>query len=171
MAVIIVLMLGAVGFTGMCSFNPGPPKPGPVQEVDAGSFLALEARGVDWDMRMPQTPEGWVTNSARRTTVLGQPADVVGWVTENHAYIQLLQTGQPLDKTIDDIDEVVRHHAKSVTIGSDTWNVYLPEDKKEDTVWAIHKAGTTLVLQGTGTEAEFTLLATATSAATPLPKN
>ena len=37
--VIVVLMLLAVGFTGMCSFNPGRPENGPVQEAVSYTHL------------------------------------------------------------------------------------------------------------------------------------
>lgn len=40
--IIIVAMLAVVGFTGLCTFNPGAPEQGPVQEVDARSFVELE---------------------------------------------------------------------------------------------------------------------------------
>ena len=48
MVLIVVIMLVAVGATGLCTFNPGKPEQGPVQEVDARTFLDMEARSVNF---------------------------------------------------------------------------------------------------------------------------
>ena len=93
--VIIAVMTLTVAFTGMCSLNPGRPENGSVQEVDARQFLDIEARGMAFPLRYPQMPDGWTTNSARRSSVDGAPAPVVGWVTAQGAYVQLLQTDRP----------------------------------------------------------------------------
>ena len=98
--VIVVLMLLAVGFTGMCSFNPGRPENGPVQEVDGQTFLGMEARAVDFAVRYPELPEGWVNNSARRTTLSGTPAPVMGWVTPGEGFLQATQTGVDEDTAL-----------------------------------------------------------------------
>ena len=42
--VILIMMFVAVGATGLCSVNPE--KSGPVQDVDASTFLAMEARNT-----------------------------------------------------------------------------------------------------------------------------
>ncbi len=85
MGVLLLLMFVAVGFTGMCTFNPGAPESGPVKEVDAKTFTEMEARGMNFPVRYPEMGEGWMTNSARRAMVSGEPAPVVGWVTPNEA--------------------------------------------------------------------------------------
>lgn len=103
--VIIAVMALTVAFTGMCSLNPGRPENGPVQEVDARQFLDIEARGMAFPLRYPQMPDGWTTNSARRSSVDGAPAPVVGWVTAQGAYVQLLQTDRPLEDAVKDHDD------------------------------------------------------------------
>src|SRR5699024_10692259 len=91
--VFLLVTFFTVGFTGLCSFNPGgPDKSGPVREVDAPSFLTLEARGMNFPLREPKMPEGWVPNSARRSQVGAEPAPLVGWVIDGERYISLRQT-------------------------------------------------------------------------------
>ena len=90
--VIVLLMIGAVGFTGMCSFSPGRPENGPVKEVDGATFMGMEARAAQFPVRFPQMPEGWVNNSARRTTIGEAPAPVVGWVTPQEGYVPVSYT-------------------------------------------------------------------------------
>nr|WP_284523066.1 DUF4245 domain-containing protein [Corynebacterium aquatimens] len=52
--VVVVLMLVGVGATGLCTYNPGRPEQGPVQEVDARTFLSLESRAVGFPCATPR---------------------------------------------------------------------------------------------------------------------
>ena len=78
--IIIVAMLAVVGFTGLCTFNPGAPEQGPVQEVDARSFVELESRAVNYPVRYPEMPDGWTTNSASGVHPLLVPAAICGLI-------------------------------------------------------------------------------------------
>ena len=117
MVLIVVIMLVAVGATGLCTFNPGKPEQGPVQEVDARTFLDMEARSVNFPVVYPEAPAGWVTNSARRAMIEQAPAPTVGWVTADGGYLQLTQTGAPLDKAVRGADQKPRELQRSVDVG------------------------------------------------------
>ena len=47
LVVMFLAVAVTIGFTGLCSFNPGKPENGPVHEVDAAPFVNVEARRVD----------------------------------------------------------------------------------------------------------------------------
>ena len=69
LALIVVLMVVSVGATGLCSYEPGAPEGGPVREVDARPFMEMESKAAAFPVRMPDNPDGWVTNSAHRGQV------------------------------------------------------------------------------------------------------
>lgn len=116
--VIVIMMVLAVGFTGMCTFNPGRPENGPVQEVDGRTFIGMEARAADFGVRYPDLPEGWVNNSARRSTIAQQPAPVLGWVTPGEGYLQVTQTGVDEDTAVQQLDSRPREKTGTELIGA-----------------------------------------------------
>jgi len=166
--VVVVLMLIGVGATGLCTYNPGRPEQGPVQEVDARTFLELEARAVDFPVRYPEMPEGWVTNSARRSMVDQQPAPVVGWVTPDGGFLQLTQTGADLETAIEEQDSQPRPHESSVDIEGVSARVLRGDDSDVRPIWAVDAGDARWVLTGAGTDDEFRALIAATHAANPI---
>ncbi|AZA13179.1 hypothetical protein CCHOA_03850 [Corynebacterium choanae] len=169
LGVCFVVILLAISFTGLCSFNPGTPESGPVREVDAETIFDLEARAMPFPVILPETPKGWVANAARRTNVHRHPAPIVGWVTKDMAYLQLLQTDQPADVTVDDFDEIPREHTDTVDIAGHTWKKLEPtHDRGKDTLWITDAGQVRWLVTGTAGDAEFRELATNIAAATPL---
>lgn len=163
---IVVLMLVAVGATGLCSFNPGAPEQGPVQEVDAETFLDLESRAVDFPVRYPEMPEGWITNSARRSMLAGQPAPVVGWVTPDRGFIQLTQTGLDTDAAIENADSKPRTLDRTVDVDGHPVEVFASEEPDVRDVWVVDAGDARFVLTGAGEDREFEeLIATALATA------
>ncbi|AWB83739.1 DUF4245 domain-containing protein [Corynebacterium liangguodongii] len=152
-ALIIVAMLAVVGFTGLCSFNPGAPEQGPVQEVDARAFIDLESRAVDFPVRYPEVPAEWVANSARRTMVGGAPAPVIGWVTPAGSYLQLTQTAASLDDAISAVDPTPRELARTEAISGHDAEVYAAPGVRD--IWAVDAGQRRLVATGAATDEEF----------------
>ena len=167
-ALIVVLMLLAVGATGLCSFNPGAPEQGPVQEVDAKTFLDLESRAVDFPVRYPEMPQGWITNSARRSMLGGQPAPVVGWVTPDRGFIQFTQTGVGAQEAAEGADGKQRALDRTTDIGGRNVEVYTSEEKDVRDLWVVDASDERLLLTGAGDDSEFEELIAAALAATPL---
>ncbi|MCG7235220.1 MULTISPECIES: DUF4245 domain-containing protein [Corynebacterium] len=165
---IIVLMVVAVGATGLCSFNPGAPEQGPVQEVDAETFLDLEARGVDFPVRYPEMPEGWVTNSARRSMLGGQPAPTVGWITPDRGFIQLTQTGVDAEEAAKGADEKPRTLDRSEEIDGRSVEIYTSEEKDVRDLWVVDAGDARLVLTGAGEASEFEELISTALATAPI---
>ncbi|MHA2788562.1 DUF4245 domain-containing protein [Corynebacterium sp. S7] len=152
---LVLVMFVSVGFTGLCSFNPGAPENGPVQEVDAKTFTDMEARAVNYPVRYPEMPEGWVTNSARRSMIDGQPAPVIGWVTPDTGYVAMTQTGADLKTAVAAIDDDPRQHTDTVQIAGQDVLKYTSEERDVRDVWALDMQDSRLIFTGAGTDAEF----------------
>ncbi|MCO6394137.1 DUF4245 domain-containing protein [Corynebacterium sp. MC-17D] len=165
---IVVVMIIAVGATGLCTFNPGKPENGPVQEVDAKTFLGLEARGVDFPVRYPQMPTGWVTNSARRSMIAQQPAPVVGWVTPDGGFIQLTQTGADSKTVQSEVDGKQRTLDRQDTIDGYSIEIFKGTEAKTRPLWVIDAGDARFAVTGAGTDAEFEELIRTALATEPL---
>lgn len=156
----IVLTLGVlllatflvVGFTGLCSFNPGPPEQSNsnVQKVDADTILKMDARGLNMPIRNPQMPEGWVTNSARRVMVGQQPSSLVGWVVDGDQYVSLTQTKADY-KAATKPDDSVRSEAGSEDIDGLTWHIFKGDDEVRP-IWVADTGKVRLILEGLASE-------------------
>lgn len=169
-AIIVVAMLAVVGFTGLCSFNPGTPENGPVQTVDAETFLGLEARAVDFPVRYPQMPEGWTPNSARRSMIADAPAPVVGWVTPAGGYIQLTQTGASLDDAISGLDSHPRERDRTDSVTGVEVSIFTSAEKDVRNVWAVDAGDARLLVTGAGTDEEHREVIAAALAAAPISR-
>ncbi|AKK02772.1 DUF4245 domain-containing protein [Corynebacterium epidermidicanis] len=168
--VIAVLMAMSVAFTGMCSFNRGAPENGPVQKVDAQQMMQFEARAMNFPVRLPADPEGWTPNSARRSTVNGKPAPVVGWVTKNGAYLQLVQTDEPLEKALKNVDDNARSAEGTIEVDGQQFKKFTSQERNVRDVWAADLGDVRLIFSGTCSDEEFTQLAHNTLQAQPIPK-
>ena len=170
LTVCFVVILCAVAFTGLCSFNPdGTIEDGPVNPVDADTIMTMEARAMQFPVRLPATPDGWVANSARRTNVRGDSAPIVGWVTAEKAYLQFLQTSQPVEVTVEDFDEVRRQETDPVTVDAISWRKFTPVDQPgKDTIWARDAGEVSWIVTGTAGAEEFSQLATNINRAAPI---
>ncbi|MDO5668572.1 MAG: DUF4245 domain-containing protein [Corynebacterium sp.] len=169
LALIVVLMVVSVGATGLCTYEPGAPEGGPVREVDAHTFMGMEARATNFPVRMPENPEGWVTNSARRGQVNQTPAPIVGWVTDDRGFIQLTQTDQPLDDAVRGIDPDPRDLDRTVQVAGHEVQVYTSEESDVRDLWVVDMGDARLLFSGAGKDAEFEELIDATVNVTPLP--
>lgn len=166
-----IIMIGAVGFTGMCTYNPGAPEQGQVPEVDAGTFISMEARGMDFAVREPATPEGWTTNSARRSIVAGAPAPVIGYVTTDGGYIQLTQTGATPADAVEDYDGRWRDLEESYQVNGTEVGLYTSAEREVRDLRVVDLQDARVLLSGAATDEEFNELIVATIQAQPLPGN
>lgn len=155
MSIIVVLMILIILPTGLCTYNPGAPESGPVQEVDAEAFLDLEARAASFPLVMPEDPEGWITNSARRTQVAGQPATVVGWVTDQEGYLQLTQTDVELAEAVRGIDQDPRELERTETVAGREVQVYASEEGDVRDLWVADTGETRLLITGSAAVEDF----------------
>lgn len=167
--IVVVLMLATVGATGLCSYEPGSPENGPVREVDARTFMGMEARATAFPVRMPENPEGWTTNSARRGQIDRTPAPIVGWVTADRGFIQLTQTDLPLADAVRAIDEHPRVLDRTIEVAGQQVEVYHSDEADVRDLWAVDMGDARLLFSGAGSEEEFSTLIEATVTSAPLP--
>lgn len=163
-----VVMVGAVGFTGMCTYNPGAPEQGQVPEIDASTFISMEARGMDFAVREPVTPEGWVTNSARRSVVDDTPAPVIGYVTTDSGFLQLTQTGETVQDAVEGYDGRWRDFSESYDLQSRTVEIYTSREKEVRDLRVLDLGDARILVSGAATDEEFNELLSAAIDADPL---
>lgn len=166
LAVLLVVMAFSVGFTGMCSFNPGTPEGGPVQEVDQHTVLQMDARGLAFPVRDPAMPDGWQPNSARRVQLAGRTSTLVGWVVGGRNYISVTQTDAPLEAAVKDVDDEARQETDAETVDGTRWRRFEGDDVRP--VWAADLGGARVLLEGTVSDDDFRSAAAAVTAARPL---
>lgn len=165
MGVIVVL---AVAPTGMCSFEPGRPENGPVREVDAGTFLRMEAASLGVAVRDPGVPEGWTPNSARRGTAGGEEAAVTGYITADEGYLQLTQTGA--DEQAAAATEG-REKTGERQIAGATVSVYAAESDEVRDIWAVDLGETRALVSGAAPESDWETLTEAVVEAPVIDQN
>lgn len=169
LGVIVVGMLAVVGGTGLCTINPETSDLSAVREVDGEAFLDLEARAAQGAaIRIPDVPEDWVANSARRASVAQSPSSVVGWVTSQEGYLSSWQTQVSLDDALAGFDEHFREQIETINIDGQDVIVASTEERNVRDVWAFDMEDERVLLSGTASEEEFTELVRAFLAVDPV---
>ncbi|MDO5507304.1 MAG: DUF4245 domain-containing protein [Corynebacterium casei] len=169
LGVIVVGMLAVVGGTGLCTINPETSDLSAVREVDGEAFLDLEARAAQGAaIRIPDVPEDWVANSARRASVAQSPSSVVGWVTPQEGYLSSWQTQVSLDDALAGFDEYFREETETINIDGQDVIVASTEERNVRDVWAFDMEDERILLSGTASGEEFTELVRAFLAVDPV---
>lgn len=169
LGVIVVGMLAVVGGTGLCTINPETSDLSAVREVDGEAFLDLEARAAQGAaIRIPDVPEDWVANSARRASVAQSPSSVVGWITPQEGYLSSWQTQVSLDDALAGFDEHFREQIETINIDGQDVIVASTEERNVRDVWAFDMEDERVLLSGTASEEEFTELVRAFLAVAPV---
>lgn len=159
LAVMALALVLTVGFTGLCSFNPGEPESGPVREVDSGAFLQMEAQRVPYPLRAPETPEGWTPNSTRAGQAAGHPTTILGFVTANGDYVHALQTDAPAEDL--PADGKARISAGTVDVDGVTWEVREGNEANVRRTWVADLGDVRVLLEGSASDDEYRALAEA----------
>lgn len=168
-AVVVVIMLLAVGATGLCTYGRDTAEHGPVQVADAAQFLSQEARSANHEVRLPEVPDGWVCNSARRRLIGEESLQVVGWLTpDQKGYVQLTQTGLPTDQIVAKFDQYERTLSRTETRGGHEVGIYSGTDKDIEDLWVVDLPGERLVFSGVSRDQDMRTIIDATLAAQPL---
>ena len=145
----------SVAFTGMCSFGRDATENAQIHRVDAAAFLDLEARSVDFPVRLPEVPADWVANSARRGWVANTPAPIVGWVIGKDGYVQLTQTGVPLAEAVENADDNFREHTDIYQVGDTTVELYSSPGADARDLRAVDLGDVRLLITGAATSEQF----------------
>ncbi|MCP2258923.1 Protein of unknown function (DUF4245) [Streptoalloteichus tenebrarius] len=174
---LLLIVLAIVGVTRGCSFSPGGPSvdPNAVRPtVDAPAELRRAAGRVPFAVRVPAVPEGWHGNSSgvdRVGDTTPKPYAVrVGWLTDQGHYVRLSQS----DAAEPDLLRFETGHADakatgSVEVDGVRWTVY--PGQRDERAWTTTLDGHQVLITGSGSEAEFRALASATQAAPLAPSS
>ncbi|GGG78201.1 hypothetical protein GCM10007338_15240 [Corynebacterium pelargi] len=168
---IIIVMVLSVGFTGMCSFNKDTAENGPVREVDPDTFIEIESGAMNFPLHMPDMPEDWVPNSARRTSIAGEPAPAIGWVVRKDAYVQLVQTGVEAQEAVKGFDEHPREEEGSRKVGDITVTTYGSDERDVRPVMVADLGSSRLLVSGAASQEDFDAVIKATAEAPVVGKN
>lgn len=167
--VLLVAVFLTVGFTGMCSFNPGrPDASGPVQEIDAETVLKMDAMGLSIPIRYPEMPENWVPNSARRVQVGQESSSLVGWVIDGGEYVSLTQTAADM-KAATQPDDDVREATSTKDIDDVEWQIFDGEDARP--IWVADLGDIRLIMESMTSEKNLELLAKRVAVTKPFESN
>ncbi|WP_436493772.1 DUF4245 domain-containing protein [Actinokineospora sp. HUAS TT18] len=168
----LLLIIGALLFFNRgCSFSPGTPDTdsATTPTVDARADLTRYASSADFPIRLPSLPSEWRANSSSSGPVATSIAVRVGWLTPGR-FVQLTQSGAPAEDVVHlETGSADSKASGTVEAGGRSWQVY--PGRRDEKAWAVEVDGATLVITGSGTEADFRTMATAVLAATPLPRS
>lgn len=160
--ILSLLALGVVIFvviypTGLCTFNPGAPENGPIPKADVPAYLQMESGRLPFEIRDVDIPEGWTANSTRATVVDGHQSSIIGFVTDNGTFVQLMQTDAPLDALPNDGEP--RTEGESVDTDGVTWKVEEGVDEGVRTTWAADAGDIRFEIQGSASPDDYRILA------------
>ena len=164
--IILIMMFLAVGATGLCSINPE--KSGPVQNVDAATFLEMEARGSGAVIREPDMPEGWQPTAARRKQVGSESGAVVSWLTANEGYVESAQTQLALEDVPTAYDSNYRANSERREVAGQDVEILSSDDKDVRPLWITDLGDARLILTGSASDADYEAALTAFVEAKPL---
>ena len=168
LGVTVIAMLAVVGATGLCTVNPEDSPHAEVTEVDAENFLRMETQATGVPARLPQPPDGWYANSARRGQVAGEPAPIVGLVTAEKGYLQATQTTVGYDEARRGYDGNYRELTDTREIDGQTVEIYTSDDNDVRDLWAADLGDVRLLVSGSANDADYRTLISAIVAAEPV---
>lgn len=169
LAAVGAVMIICVGFTGLCTFNPGRPENGPVKAVDDQAMLQGESRSLDFAIRRVEAPEGWIPNSARRVSVANEPAASVGWVTNKDGYVRLIQTGVSAEDAVRGFDGYPREEVGHRSIDGHEVHIFSTLEDDKDNMWVLDLGDARLIATGEASEEELTEILRRAISTQPLP--
>lgn len=164
--VLISILIAAV--SARCSFSPGGPKMGPVPQFDLKDALHADAATLSFPVRQPTVPSGWQPNSGSHgKTDDGSEVSTVGFITDGGRYLALMQSNATEESLVRYVNPDLDASGPQGVDGR-TWVVYSEPGK--ESAWVTDFGGVRVLISGAGDQHEYTRLADAVDAATPLPR-
>lgn len=168
---LVLICLALAGLARGCSFSPGGPTAGPPPTVDSARIYADDAAAESYPVREPHLPDGWVANSSSNAKIGGTNGATVvrvGYVTSGGSYLKLAQSSATVARLVP--EEVAGldggSASRSTSVGGSTWDVYAR--KGSESAWVTDLGTVRLLITGSGSDEEFSQLATAVLAQPPL---
>lgn len=160
----VILLFGGLS---RCSFSPGGPSfdPAAGPSVDAPALLRDAAPRVPFVLRVPAVPPGWRSNAVDQALVDGGRVVRVGYLTGAGRYLLLVQSDAAEETVLRDAVDGVPAARGVVDVTGQRFVVY----GGDEPAWVADVGGVRLLITGSGDEADFRSLATATLTGDRLP--
>lgn len=172
LAPLVLVILAMAGLARACTFSPGGPTEAAPPTIDVTAALTQDARDVEFVLRLPTLPEGWVSNSDQVRDVGGAGGGEsvrTGFITSGGSYLRLVQSSATEDRLVADEVGTARTATGAVDVAGRSWVVYGPEDGARESVWVADEGDLRLLITGSGTEDEFRGLAEGVLSGQTLP--
>lgn len=168
---LVLICLALAGLARGCSFSPGGPSAAAPPTVDAARIYADDAAAESFPIRSPELPAGWLANSSSNASVGGTNGGSsvrVGYISPGGSYLKLVQSSATADQLLPAEAGGLTGRASSGSkqVGGATWNLYV--QKGTETAWVSDLGAVRLLITGSGSDAEFTVLAGSVLARPPL---
>jgi hypothetical protein len=165
---LVVISIFIAALSARCSFSPGGPKIGPVPQFDLKDALHADAASVSFPVRQPAPPPGWQPNSGSHgKTDDGSVVSTVGFITDGGRYLALMQSNAAEDSLVRYLNPNLAASGPQDVDGR-AWVVYSETGKEP--AWVADFGEVRVLISGAGDRSEYTRLAEAVDAATPLPR-
>lgn len=165
MGVIVLLALVFSLLNGGFSFSPGRASGGSSQTADVLGGFSTAGRATGFTVAVPKgVPPTWQGSSFSLTPAPGTspapPTARGGWLTENGAYITLIESsGAPAAVLTAEIGADASRTTGSVEAGGAQWAI--GPGVRQEVAWSRTAAGVTYVITGSAVPADFQKLAAA----------
>ncbi|MFC4125605.1 DUF4245 domain-containing protein [Nocardia rhizosphaerae] len=168
---LVLISIVLAGAASQCSVATNGPTQGQIPHFDADAALRSDAESLSFPIRQPALPEGWVSNSGSRDTIVadgGGPVSTIGYLTPQSTYLRYSQSSAT---------EVAlarhvlgsRYATGTTDVAGQKWVLYT--DPIEEPAWIADLGDVRILITGAGDEAAFTTLAEAVTTAQPLAKS
>lgn len=169
---LVIICLIVAGVAGQCSFSPGGPTQGEVPQYDAEGVLAKDARTYSMPLRLPQSPDGWTTNSGGHDQIDGNSGGLairVGYITDTGTYLKFVQSNAQAGALADFEAGESRPTTGHEQVAGVDWSVYTRDDAEP--VWVAAESDVRWALTGSAEPGQFRQLAEVIAQTEPLPQD
>ncbi len=167
---LVLIAVVLAGAASQCTVATNGPTQGQIPHFDADAALKSDAKTLPFPIRKPELPQGWVSNSGSRDTVVaagGGPVSTVGYITPQGTYMRYSQSSATEESLARHVLGS-RYATGTQDVAGQKWVLYT--DPTEEPAWIADLGGVRVLITGAGNEAAFTTLAEAVTTATPLAK-
>jgi hypothetical protein len=165
---LVLISIFIAALSARCSFSPGGPKAGPVPQFDLKDALHADAATLSFPVREPAVPRGWQPNSGSHgKTDDGSAVTTVGFITNSGRYLALMQSNAAEESLVRYVNSDLEATGPQDVDGR-TWVVY--SEAGREPAWVTDFGEVRVLISGAGNQSEYTRLADAVDAATPLPR-
>ncbi len=165
---LLLICMAFAGLVSQCRFAPGGPTEGQIPNFDVHGALRSDATDLAFPIRDPAVPEDWRSNSGSRLDLpKDRVATTVGFITPAGHYIQFTQSNGTAEALVSAVAGGLTATG-SREIDGRTWVLFT--EPGSEAAWVTDFGQVRVLLRGSADDVEYTTLAKAVGAATPLAR-